>query len=300
MLVDSPTINIEEVHRRARLRWLREEAPRRNFTDLLSASVPYWLVIIASVFFILSAPHTAGVFHTITPGFGLVAPLGIEFGLLYAAFRRTQDRRQARPTPRWLWVFEGLLIVTAILVNGAGALSSVANDARLSELSAGTILASLPRLPLSSQAGLLMAFLSAFIIPAGALVAGEGMANLLLESRSRDASQAELRWREVELDVLYRALYALYVSRMEAAEARNRAYSESRGYLGRSPFVRSLPSVAQKPNERTGKQALVRSWLDAHPECRSLSVSVCWKRMANDGLKVGRTTVAEVLKNREA
>src|SRR3972149_9308329 len=84
----SELLDMETIYRQEHRRWLKEEAPRQSFRDLLTGSVPYWIVLVALVLYGLSAPHTAGVFDKLTPGWGFIAPVGVEFGLLYAAFRR--------------------------------------------------------------------------------------------------------------------------------------------------------------------------------------------------------------------
>src|SRR5512146_297325 len=81
-------INIHDIYRQERSRWLREDAPRRSFRDVIAESVPYWIILVALVLYGLSAPHTASVFDKLTPGWGWIAPIGVEFGLIYAAFRR--------------------------------------------------------------------------------------------------------------------------------------------------------------------------------------------------------------------
>ncbi|MEO8612997.1 MAG: hypothetical protein ABI690_34205, partial [Chloroflexota bacterium] len=124
-------IDLEKLYRQEQRRWLREEAPRRSFRDLLTGSVPYWIVVVALVLYGLSAPHTAGVFDKLTPGWGFIAPIGVEFGLLYAAFRRRLANSQKEPLPWTLWALEILLFLTAMLVNGAGAFSSVVAAVKL-------------------------------------------------------------------------------------------------------------------------------------------------------------------------
>jgi hypothetical protein len=85
-------INIEQIYRQERQRWLREEAPRKSIRDRISDSVLYWLVVVALVLYGLSAPHTASVFDKLTSGWDWTAPIGVEFGLLYTAFRRRYAR----------------------------------------------------------------------------------------------------------------------------------------------------------------------------------------------------------------
>ncbi len=81
-------IDIEAIYRQEHQRWLRDEAPRQSVRDRISQSVPYWIILVANVLYSLSAPHTAFVFDKLTTGWGWIAPVGVEFGLLYAAFRR--------------------------------------------------------------------------------------------------------------------------------------------------------------------------------------------------------------------
>ena len=81
-------LDIPAIRAQAREEW--EAKARRALTvqERIGESVPWWLVLIAGVFFLLSVPHTVAVFNKITPLVGYVAPVGVEFGLLYAAFRR--------------------------------------------------------------------------------------------------------------------------------------------------------------------------------------------------------------------
>jgi hypothetical protein len=100
--------------------------------------------------------------------------------------------------------------LTAMLVNGAGAFSSVIAAVKLESLSFSSIIEQFGDLPATSQAALVMALLSAFIIPIGALVAGDGLAALALERRTT-SNPKEQAWQEVEFMVVYRALYGRYL-----------------------------------------------------------------------------------------
>src|SRR3569832_2844397 len=110
------TINVEAIYRQERQRWMREEAPRRSLRDMIAGSVPYWIIVVALVLYGLSAPHTASVFDKLTSGWGWIAPIGVEFGLLYTAFRR----RVARFVSVWfswsLWLLVVLLFLSVLLV----------------------------------------------------------------------------------------------------------------------------------------------------------------------------------------
>jgi hypothetical protein len=197
----SEMIDLEKHYREEQKRWMREEAPRRTFRDVLTGSVPYWIVLVALVLYGLSAPHTAGVFDNLTPGWGFIAPVGVEFGLLYAAFRRRLAKSENEDLPWTLWALEILLFLTAMLVNGAGAFTSVVSAMNLEALSS-SIVEEFGVLPATPQAALVMALLSAFIIPIGALVAGDGQAALALERRTTSDAK-EQAWQEVEFTVIY-------------------------------------------------------------------------------------------------
>ncbi len=177
-------INIHDIYRQERSRWLREDAPRKSLRDVIAESVPYWIILVALVLYGLSAPHTASVFDKLTPGWGWIAPIGVEFGLLYTAFRRRVSLSASEKVSWTLWFLEILLFLTAMLVNGAGAFTSVVTSINLDQLSFAALVEQFGNLPATSQAALIMAVLSAFIIPIGTLVAGEGLALLGPYARS--------------------------------------------------------------------------------------------------------------------
>jgi hypothetical protein len=302
----SEILDMETIYRQERRRWYREEAPRRSFRDILIGSVPYWIVLVALVLYGLSAPHTAGVFDKLTPGWGWIAPVGVEFGLLYAAFRRRLANAENEAIPWTLWALKILLFVTAVLVNGAGSFVSVVAATGLESLSFAAIVEEFGDLPATSQAALIMAGLAAFIIPIGTLVAGEGLAALALEQRG-ETDYKEQRWQEVEFTLTYRAVFVRYLQQgLPERDARQRALSEVKGYLGRgrSSAVRPLSAPngqrgqsGHRANGRNGQaegvKARVRSYLDAHPELEHLSVNQVLATLQSAGVQAGRTTVAD-------
>jgi hypothetical protein len=308
------TIDLEKLYREEQRRWMRDEAPRRTFRDILTGSVPYWIVLVALVLYGLSAPHTAEVFDKLTPGWGFIAPVGVEFGLLYAAFRRRLAKSEKEPLPWTLWALEILLFLTAMLVNGAGAFSSVIEAINLKTLSFAAIIEQFGNLPATSQAALVMAVLSAFIIPIGALVAGDGLAALALERRTNSDAK-EQAWQEVEFTVIYRALYGRYL-RLGIAqnEARQKAAGEVRGYLGKGSLsaVRQLSALSghpghsgqengRHPNGQTGSvKARVHAYLDANPNLEQLSVNQVLTALKEVNVRAGRTTIADVLQERKS
>ncbi len=150
-----------------------------------------------------------------------------------------------------------------------------------------------------------MAVLSAFIIPIGALVAGEGLAILVLESRA-GTSPHEGRWLEVEFTVTYRALFVRYLqSGLPDREAKLKAMADVKGYLTspRPPGVRALSAGSEQGGQPNGQRpnsmkSVLRRYLDEHSDAEQLSVNQLWERLQSEGVRVGRTSVAEILKER--
>jgi hypothetical protein len=304
----SEYLDMDTIYRQERRRWLKEEGPRKSIRDVISESVPYWIILVAAVLYGLSAPHTAGVFDKLTPGWGWVAPVGVEFGLLYAAFRRRLARAERELLPWTLRALEILLFLTAMLVNGAGSFTSVIAATRLDSLSFAAIIDGFGNLPATSQAALIMAVLSAFIIPIGALVAGDGLAALTLERRSGRDFREE-RWQEVEFITIYRAVLVQYRKQnLPEREARTRAISEVKGYLGTTNpsgvLLLSAPNgqSGQRANGQSenggGVKASVRAHLEAHPDLEQMSVNQVVMALKEAGVQTGRTTVSEVLQER--
>jgi hypothetical protein len=299
-------INVEAIYRQERQRWMREEAPRRSLRDMIAESVPYWIILVALVLYGLSAPHTASIFDKLTPGWGWIAPIGVEFGLLYTAFRRRVARFASEKVTWTLWVLELLLFLTAMLVNGAGAFTSVVSAVKLDQLSFAALVDQFGALPATSQAAIVMAALSAFIIPIGTLVAGEGLALLVLERRN-GLNLREAEWREVAFLTTYRAMFVRYLhSGLPDRDAKLKAMAEVKGYLsaGSSPSVRVLSAGSAQPVRSTqessvqlsGAKASIRAYLDANPDARQLSINQVLLMLRDRGIRTSRTTVAEVLR----
>ena len=295
-------IDIEAIYRQERTRWFREEAPRKSIREMIADSVPYWIVLVALVLFGLSAPHTAGMFDKLTPGWGWISPVGVEFGLLYCSFQRRLAKAANIGLPISVLALEILLFITAMLVNGTGAFVSVVVATGIDNLSFAGIVEHFGTFPATSQAALIMAVLSAFIIPIGALVAGEGLAALALE-RKTGYDHRERAWQEVEFTVIYRAVFVRYLQQgIVEREARNKALSEVKGYLGRaSSFAVRTVSAPSGQNGHSANGHLgsvkerVRSYITEHPELQQLSVNQLLSVLQEAGVQAGRTTVAEVL-----
>jgi hypothetical protein len=237
---------------------------------------------------------------------GWIAPIGVEFGLLYAAFRRRFAQHLNEAVSWTLWTLEILLFLTAMLVNGAGAFSSVVSAVNLDTLSFAAIVERFGNLASTSQAALIMAVLSAFTIPIGTLVAGEGLAILVLESRT-GATPHEARWQEVEFTVTYRALFVRYLqSGLPDREAKLKALADVKGYLtsARPSGVRALSAGNEQGGQASGQRpdsmkSVLCRYLDEHSDAEQLSVNQLGERLQLEGVRVGRTSVAKVLRERK-
>ncbi len=226
--------------------------------------------------------------------------------MLYTAFRRRVARFVSEKVTWTLWLLELLLFLTAMLVNGAGAFTSVVSAIDLQQLSFAVLVEQFGALPATSQAAIVMAVLSAFIIPIGALVAGEGLALLVLERRN-GLNLREAEWREVAFLTTYRAMFVRYLhSGLLDRDAKLKAMAEVKGYLstGNSSSVRALSagnaqpehSVQESAMHLSGTKASIRAYLDANPDARQLSINQVLLVLRDRGIRTSRTTVAEVLR----
>lgn len=193
--------NVAKVRRDARRDWERQFKRSLSIEERIGRSTPWWIVIVAAVFFALSVPHTMVIFDKITPDVGKAAPFGIEFGLLFASFRRRVGKMTIS-----LWILEILLFMTAIIVNGAGSLEAVVRSTQsVQGLSFAVLIHQLPDLPATSQVALVLVPIAALIIPIGTVAAGEGLAALVLERRAGE-DHLDTQWKVVAQVVEFEAL----------------------------------------------------------------------------------------------
>lgn len=198
--------NVAQVRLQARQQWEKQARKRISIQERIGQSISWWLVLIALVFFLLSAPHTARIFGMLTPTLGYIAPVGIELGLLYTAFRRKKAHSSNERVPKGDWALQVLLFITAILVNGAGSFVAVVDSTNeIKDLSLSMLINQFGVLPATSQVALVLVPLAALIIPIGTGVAGEGMAALFLERR-QTGDLLEEHWRMVSADIEFLAL----------------------------------------------------------------------------------------------
>lgn len=197
--------DVDQVLTAAKILYYREKRKEIGLQERVGQSVPLWLIAVAVVFYCLSAPHTAETFNRLTPGWGFVAPIGVEFGLLYAAFRRKQIKTLGEETPYQLITLARILFTMGIGVNGYGALAAVLHSGGLDGLSIGAIIARFGELAAVSQAALFLVPLIALAIPFSINVVGEGLAALLLTYRAT-GNVLDQRWAQERADIEFMAL----------------------------------------------------------------------------------------------
>jgi hypothetical protein len=92
---------------------------------------------------------------------------------------------------------------------------------------------------------------------------------------------------------------------LDQRDARLRATAEGQRLFGQGQCVRC--PVAVRSDRTVGKtdgqagrvKTQVRSYLDAHPDAAVLTVRQVLSNLGSEGIRAGRTTVAEVLQERK-
>jgi len=305
--------DVQAVRTRARIEWEKSARKRIGIQERIGQSVPWWLMAIATVFYLLSAPHTAATFNLLTPGWGFAAPIGVEFGTVYVAFIRYQLRSEGKHIPIASAALGYLMVLIAFVVNGAGAFNAVIGAVGLDKLPFADIVARFGSLPASSEVALLLVPLAAIVIPLGALVAGEGVAALILERRT-NGDLIEMEWRRVRFEVEFTYLRdAAVQAGVQPAKAAQWAsslirevsissgvqLSEADKIIGQSqnkPKEIADGPAQTKHGHGTGYKRMERaqdkvlSYLSTHPSALSMSV-----RSLALTVGVGKSTAADAL-----
>jgi hypothetical protein len=318
------TVDVAQVHREERARWIKEEAPRRSFADIFGTITPYFIVVVAVVVYALSAPHTAGVMDFLSPGVGWLAPVGVELSIFYLAFegkRRSlklvpdkDGRLKPGTLPVLLAALRILMFFVAFATNFTGALNTVVHQAGINDVSGTELLARFGTLPVTVQAALVMVLVMAVIIPIVADVAGHGIADLVFEGRPDGVR--EQRWKKIEVQQTYRAVFVRYEQAgLSTDVARQRAQQDVASYFVKlSPLAVMPPSEqpkiadggrSERPQLPAGQRGqtrkmsearlAVREFIRANPDNAKGSVNEVWEKIKASGIQAGRTTVAEEL-----
>mgnify|MGYP001188999109 CR=1 FL=1 len=308
-------LDVPAIRARARAEWEQKARKSLSIPEKIDESVPWWLIVVAAVFFLLSIPHTMTVFERATPMLGYVAPAGIEFGLLYAAFRRRQTGRM----PWFLRILEVLLFFTAIIANGVGSFDAIVSRGDVvRDLSFAEMIAAFPTLPATSQVALLLSPLMALIIPVGTVAVGEGLAHLVMDRRRR-GNPMEERWQEVSAQVEFEALrdaalmsgmtpgravrlaeQIIYGSRLQTSVATaSSVVSVSAPDSARTHEGGQRSSAAHDGRHGSGQgysknmsaRDVARAYIEANPDALNMSV----RQLAAE-VGIGKTVAAEVMR----
>jgi hypothetical protein len=197
--------NPTEVRQEARQAWEDQQKQQRSRIEKISDTIDYWIILFVLSFVGLSIPHTWKVFDMITPFFGKLAFVGLEFGLLYRSFRGKIAKQRDEDLPGLLRLLSWLLFISLVIANGGGAFMSVAeSQSAIEGLSLGDLWSMWPELPATAQIALLLVLFAAVFIPIGTMVGGEGLADLLLNERNSGSSTDE--WDRVKQDIEFIAL----------------------------------------------------------------------------------------------
>lgn len=242
------SVDIAKVRDEARRKWQHEQKRQIPFLKKIEGSVQWWLIIIAAVMFALSAPHTASVFNQITPGFGWLAPLGVEFGLLYAAFQHRHASARGEHVTLLLIAFEILLFIVAIIVNGVGALQAVIANSTIKEMSFTGVFEDFSKLQIGIQLGLLIVPLAAIVIPIGTAIAGFGLAGLIVEHNAEP--KHDDAWEAVKAKYEFEALRDAAI---QAGDTPRRAAQWARDIAQSQIDVRGQRASTSSRTEQTGQ-----------------------------------------------
>jgi len=298
--------DVGTVRAQAKKDWERDFKRAITTEQKIGHTMPWWLIIVAVCFFALSAPHTYAIFNRLTPGWGLAGPFAVEFGLLYVAFRRQQLQEKEKLTAitKLLW---WLLGATSVIVNGAGSLMAVVSTTRdIDGLSFGAIINQFTELPAASQAGLILVPIAAIIIPAGTVVAGEGVAALIRQRQQRGNERAT-QWHEEQARVEFIALRDAAIAEGLTPKRAIRWATDITGYVmptdipvvdrsGQIPDenrARVTDSFGRRKPRRAGKNMNAREDVAAYIEDNPDAVHLSVRELA-ELAGVGKTIAAEV------
>lgn len=262
------------VRRKAHADWEKQARASVPISERIGSSVPYWLILVFGGIVVLSASHTITILSILSAWdgrlIGSAGVISIEFGTLYASFRKKQLelRGIAKKHMGSIIGFSRLVFFTALFINVAGSVIEATKQTSISTLSAGEAWQQFSRLPLATQAAVIVSIMIGFFIPKGLEIAGEGMAALFLE-REASGDWLERQWARVKQQVEYEAIRDTAV-RLGAKpnDAARFAWSlvkdDRRPSASVLPKADELPDKADKPDGRSDGQP------DANPAPKPL------------------------------
>jgi len=204
-------MDVAAVRQQSRIAWEKQARASVPISERIGSSVPYWLILVFGGIVVLSASHTITILSILSAWdgrlIGSAGVISIEFGTLYASFRKKQLelRGIAKKHMGSIIGFSRLVFFTALFINVAGSVIEATKQTSISTLSAGEAWQQFSRLPLATQAAVIVSIMIGFFIPKGLEIAGEGMAALFLE-REASGDWLERQWARVKQQVEYEAI----------------------------------------------------------------------------------------------
>jgi len=200
----SAQVDIARIETDARVVWERQSMRRMRLEQSVVRLLPLAVIVMALAFYLLSAPHTAHILDLITPGWGWVAPIGFELGVIgVAAFREAGYRT-------WLTILLlGVLLSMATLVNVIGGFMMVIERsaaADVSRLNFEALLSQFGVLPAAYQAALFIVIPIGVTIPLAGWLTGEILIKLAMGKIVLQREDTEKRWMRESSSVMRKAL----------------------------------------------------------------------------------------------
>lgn len=211
----SEIIIVDAVIEEARKEWEKRQRGRRRIEQWVIKLMPAGMIVMAVVFYMLSAPHTSYLLNMITPGRGDVAPIGWEFGIIIvAAFIAAGWQNWV--TQSILWILLGL----SVLINIAGGFIAVINAAEinLAGETIGGLLGRVGELPATYQIVLILTFPIGFVIPIIAKFTGEAVVKMTLGIVRFETQNDEERWIQERPMVAHSALFQAAIQKGAGAK----------------------------------------------------------------------------------
>lgn len=200
----SELIDIGAVEVEARKAWEKQQRRQRRLEQWMMRLMPFGLLVMAVVFYLLSAQHTAMIVNLITPGWGWVAPIGFELGIVIIA-----AIREARWRSWFTWSLMMSLIGMSIIINVAGGFLSVVDygvQGDISKLTAVQLIEQFGLLPAALQVALAIVMPFGIAIPVMASMVGESLVKLAMGRIKLQTDDDNARWINEMGRVMYNAL----------------------------------------------------------------------------------------------
>lgn len=200
----SELIDIGAVEIEAREKWEKQQRRQRRLEQWMMRLMPFGLLTMAIVFYLLSAQHTAMIVNMITPGWGWVAPVGFELGIVIIA-----AIREAKWRTWFTWSIMMALIGMSIIINVAGGFLSVVDfgvQTDISKLTALELTEQFGLLPAALQVALSIVVPFGVAIPVLASMVGESLVKLALGRIRLQSEDDNAQWLNDMGRVMYNAL----------------------------------------------------------------------------------------------